>query len=575
MKTPRISVIMPTYNTPENFFRGAVESILNQSYENLELIVVDDGSVDNHIRDIVKTYQDPRLLYINEGHNGAGPARNIGIKHARGDWIYIMASDDTVDKDMFKVCIDLAEKYTPDIVLFNLVGQCNDGKISIFSNPVPLDITNPGDTTQLVRKDLVVNNNIVYENLTSCNDVTFTYTILACAKKVVKIDRCFYYYNLNVPNQISSNRGSKAKNIFMAFDALKRNLESKGLLKIYEPMVDKTFAGCVKYELSCITDKKYKQEFISILKRNYRAVYRKVFRRHIKLFHKQRLDNGKRVIYILGKKIFSYHKQFVGNVSLFDIDIQKYNACLKHRQSIENLILGSSTARDGFLPTCDRDFNLGSSSQDLYHAYHLYKWCLDQNMPNLKNIVLFFDVFTPGFQLEKTKEAYKSIIYKILYKIPYAFKLHYRYHRFAKKLKKYVDHYSMPIPTDYYGESFHDSFDNMLNVRDLVCNHMKNNIRKNDAMAYLEKLFLLARKNNHNVFIVIPPYRNDNLSCLEDENVVFSALYSVIDKYNDVKVLSFLESKKFKESDFGDCHHLNKDGAKKLTECIKDKINLG
>ena len=178
MSNAKISIIMPTYNTPEPFFCAAVRSILNQSYKNLELIVVDDGSATD-IKSIVNKFNDNRIVYVNRGHNGAGVARNIGIDISTGDYIYVMASDDTLDNNAFKECIDLMEKYNTDIVLFNLDGQNNDGKITLFEPPIPFGITNPGDTTQLCKKSLITQNNIKYENFTSCNDLTFTYTILA------------------------------------------------------------------------------------------------------------------------------------------------------------------------------------------------------------------------------------------------------------------------------------------------------------------------------------------------------------------------------------------------------------
>ncbi len=573
MKAPKISVIMPTYNTPADFFRQAIDSILNQTYTNLELIIVDDGSESKHISNITNSYDDNRIVYINEGHNGAGPARNIGIKHSSGDYIYIMASDDTLDLDTFTVCVELINNHNPDIVLFNLYGDTETKQIHKYKTPIPLGITNPGDTTQLCKRSLIIDNDIKYENLTSCNDLTFTYTILAYAQSAVKIDRCFYHYNTNVPNQISSKRGAKSKNVFLAFDALKRNLNNKSTktFKHYKKTFYNIFAGCVKYEMKFIHNEERLSEFLSILKSKYYNVYRRVFDYKFKLIGKQRFDNGKRSIYFCGKKLFSYCKHFYTDLSLFNIDIKKHHAYIANQKHIKTLVLGASTARDGFLPEPESDFNLGTSSQDLYRTYNLYKWCTQTKSTNLKNIVLFFDVFTPGLQLEKTSEAYKAIIYKYLYNIPYAFKLHKKYRKFENSCATHFKS-AQTITKEYYGQSFYDSVNHKEYVQSIVQKHIKNNQRNNNQIAYLEQLIIQAQENKHNIYVVIPPYRNDYKQHLPDHKIVFHELYNMLEKHNTVTLLNFLNDNDFNSEDFNDCHHLNKNGAIKLTKKIKNAL---
>ncbi len=562
---------MPAYNTPIEFFKPAIESILNQTYKNLELIVVDDGSDKQDIKNIVDGYHDKRLIYINDGHHGAGEARNIGIAHSNGDYIYIMASDDTIDDDTFEICMNLMQEYNPDIVLFKLYGQSSDGRVSVLYHPVDFDVTNPGDTTQLVRKDLIIENNIKYENFKSCNDVTFTYSILACAKKVVKINRCFYHYNTNVPNQISASRGNKAVNIIYAFDALKSNLEKYGLFKLYQKSFNKVFVWCVKGEMLNIIDDEYKKTFLDTLKNKYPKIYRKVFDYKYKIFGKQRI-NGKRIIYFCGIKLFSYKKSFSIKTNVFDIDIRKHASFLLHRNDIKNLVLGSSTARDGFVPTKD-DFNFGGSSQDLYRSYHLYKYCIDSGTPHLKNIVLFFDVFSFGLQLEKTQEAYKSIIYNILYKIPYAFKLDRKYNKFSRKLRRYVKKYKVPDVSKYYGGSLYDNQDNIVDVKGLVEKHLKNNKRGNNQIEYLKKIYDKTQENNQKIYIVLPPYRQDYMDCLPKRDIVFDELDQFLKEHNNITLLDFIDDNKFNLDDFSDCHHVNKKGANKLTKLIKERLN--
>ena len=91
--SPRVSVIMAVYNTNEEHLREAIESILDQTYKNFELITIDDGST-NNVKDIIKSYKDERIRYIYQDNQGAAGSRNNAIKLAKGDYIAIMDSDD-------------------------------------------------------------------------------------------------------------------------------------------------------------------------------------------------------------------------------------------------------------------------------------------------------------------------------------------------------------------------------------------------------------------------------------------------------------------------------------------------
>ncbi len=90
---PLISVILPTYNRGYIVER-AIKSVLNQTYKNLELIIVDDGSTDN-TEEIVKSIEDKRIIFLKHKKNkGASSARNTGIKNSKGEYISFIDSDD-------------------------------------------------------------------------------------------------------------------------------------------------------------------------------------------------------------------------------------------------------------------------------------------------------------------------------------------------------------------------------------------------------------------------------------------------------------------------------------------------
>jgi len=92
-----VSVLMPVYNAGQ-FVDAAIKSVLNQTYDNIELIIVDDGSTDNSLSVIQQFTQDNRIIFISQANNGAAAARNAAFKVSHGDYIMYMDADDCIEK---------------------------------------------------------------------------------------------------------------------------------------------------------------------------------------------------------------------------------------------------------------------------------------------------------------------------------------------------------------------------------------------------------------------------------------------------------------------------------------------
>ena len=106
---PKISVVMPVYNTDEMPLRRSIESILNQTYGNFEFLIINDGSV-NNVKDVVLSYDDERIIYIeNESNKGIEYSLNRGFKLAKGEYIARMDSDDYSYPQRFEKQINLMD----------------------------------------------------------------------------------------------------------------------------------------------------------------------------------------------------------------------------------------------------------------------------------------------------------------------------------------------------------------------------------------------------------------------------------------------------------------------------------
>jgi glycosyltransferase involved in cell wall biosynthesis len=127
------SIIIPIYNT-DNFIKYALNNILNQTFQNIEIICVDDGSTDNSLS-LLEKYRkiDDRIIIIKQEHKGAAAARNKGLKIAKGDYISFVDSDDLISTNLYEKIFNIIEKEKFDIVMFN-AGYYNNKTKKVLNN---------------------------------------------------------------------------------------------------------------------------------------------------------------------------------------------------------------------------------------------------------------------------------------------------------------------------------------------------------------------------------------------------------------------------------------------------------
>ena len=117
MENVGVSIIMPVYNVQE-YIKTSLSNVVNQSYQNIEIIVVDDGSTDL-TADLVKEQMqvDTRIQYIYQEKKNAGVARNIGMMHAHGKYLMFLDGDDMFDEQLVEKLYDRAESMQADLCI--------------------------------------------------------------------------------------------------------------------------------------------------------------------------------------------------------------------------------------------------------------------------------------------------------------------------------------------------------------------------------------------------------------------------------------------------------------------------
>ena len=137
MSSPLVTIVVPIYNV-EKYLTRCVDSIINQTYQNLEIILVDDGSPDNCPR-ICDEYakKDSRIRVIHKENAGVGMARNTGIENATGKYICFFDSDDYIEPITIEQSCLLAEQESADLVCFGHVEESPEGQVLTYRLPNP------------------------------------------------------------------------------------------------------------------------------------------------------------------------------------------------------------------------------------------------------------------------------------------------------------------------------------------------------------------------------------------------------------------------------------------------------
>ncbi len=222
-----ISVIIPVYNN-ENYLDKCIESVVNQTYKNLEIILVDDGSTDNSPKLCDEwAKNDSRIKVIHKDNTGVSDSRNIALDIVKGDYITFVDSDDYVDNDYIESMLKAAEETESDIAVSGFYFDFTDGTSEelnsdycIFNKndllkSYLMDLIRPEACAKLIKRSIIAD--IRFEiNVHYAEDFLFNYNILKNASRLVNIGEPKYHYlqesgNSSTTALITSNRAESYK----------------------------------------------------------------------------------------------------------------------------------------------------------------------------------------------------------------------------------------------------------------------------------------------------------------------------------------------------------------------------
>lgn len=202
-----VSILVPIYNA-ETYLSQCIESILGQTYANLQVILIDDGSIDNSYA-ICKEYVklDTRVEVYHQENQGVAITRNNLLEKVRGDYVLFIDADDWVEPDMVESLVNLLETYNADIVtcknvINDSVCQKDSIELNVWSQEETIYhflrhiILNGSLWNKLIRTRLL--NGIKFQpDISFGEDALFCWQVLQCTRKVVQTSAQYYHYRMN------------------------------------------------------------------------------------------------------------------------------------------------------------------------------------------------------------------------------------------------------------------------------------------------------------------------------------------------------------------------------------------
>ncbi len=285
-KDLKLSIVIPVYNV-QSQLRICLDSIINQSYKNREIIVIDDASTDDSpdiIKEYAEKYEDLKPVFLKENH-GVGYARNYGINISNGKYIGFVDGDDWIDVDYYHELLLSIEKNNSDIAVCGIITEyensqscklryeynlenCINGnfalKLLTKSENYGYYIT-PIVNNKIYNTEYLKRNHIIFNNNRSFQDDYFSFFAMLYAEKVELVPSTNYHYYQRSNSTTHTFSKRLADDCINTLVQIRENLEKQMLLNVYE----KEYYSYVERLLSSLLDMLIRKEPDIMIQKKY------------------------------------------------------------------------------------------------------------------------------------------------------------------------------------------------------------------------------------------------------------------------------------------------------------------
>ena len=268
---PKVSVIVPIYNV-EKYLEKCINSLLSQTLEDIQIILVNDGSKDNS-GTIAKKYAEKnkdKVIYVEKENGGLSDARNYGLKYATGDFVAFLDSDDYIEKNAYEEMYNKAIEENADYVECDFIWEYpNKAKIDkqykYQNKKEMLSFVRVVAWNKLIKRSLIIEHNLEFPKGLRYEDVEFTYKLIPYINKFAYVDKPFIHY-IQREGSIANVQNERTAEIFTVLDEVIEFYKKNNIYEEYKEELEYNYARyllCSSLKRMCkIKDKKTRKELL-------------------------------------------------------------------------------------------------------------------------------------------------------------------------------------------------------------------------------------------------------------------------------------------------------------------------
>lgn len=240
----KVSIIVPVYNV-EDYIEKCLNSLINQTLRDIQIIIVNDGSTDKS-KDIIQKYlDDDRILYLEKENGGLSDARNYGIPYATGDYIGFIDSDDFIEYDMYEKMYNKAIEENSDMVECDFYWEYTNKKKEdigvLYDNKKEALIkARVVAWNKIIKKEILNKTKIIFPKGLRYEDIEFTYKIIPHLEKISFVKEPLVHY-IQRNTSIANTQNERTGEIFNIFDNVISYYKEKNLYDEYKEELEYSY----------------------------------------------------------------------------------------------------------------------------------------------------------------------------------------------------------------------------------------------------------------------------------------------------------------------------------------------